>query len=70
MSLKAEIFMLFVIYCECLWPVCTGAHRPQSLTLYEKQHKHFCFQGHEKLPEDGTWMPKRVGACVSNKEVI
>jgi hypothetical protein len=22
--LKAETFMLFVIYCECWWPVCTG----------------------------------------------
>jgi hypothetical protein len=22
--LKVEIFMLFVVYCECCWPVCTG----------------------------------------------
>jgi hypothetical protein len=22
--LKAEMVMLFVMYCECLWPVCTG----------------------------------------------
>jgi hypothetical protein len=22
--LKAEMFMLFVIYCECWWAVCTG----------------------------------------------
>jgi hypothetical protein len=26
--------------------------------------------GHEKLPEDGTWMPKHVAASVSNKGVI
>jgi hypothetical protein len=25
-------------------------------------------RGHEKLPEDGTYMPKHVGARVSNKE--
>jgi hypothetical protein len=25
---------------------------------------------HEKLPQDGTWMPKHVEACVSNKGVI
>jgi hypothetical protein len=25
---------------------------------------------HKKLPEDGTWMPKHVGGCVSNKGVI
>jgi hypothetical protein len=22
--LKEEMFMLFVMYCECWWPVCTG----------------------------------------------
>jgi hypothetical protein len=22
--LKAEMVMLFVMYCECWWPVCTG----------------------------------------------
>jgi hypothetical protein len=27
-------------------------------------------RGHKKLPQDGTWMPKHVGACVSNKGVI
>jgi hypothetical protein len=27
-------------------------------------------RGHKKLPEDGTWMPKHVEACVLNKGMI
>jgi hypothetical protein len=26
-------------------------------------------RGHEKPPEDGTWMPKHVGACISIRQV-
>jgi hypothetical protein len=51
----------------------TSAHRPPPLTMYDKQQTFLLSSNsrdHEKLPEDGTWVPKHVAVCVSNKGVI
>jgi hypothetical protein len=44
--LKAEIVMLFVMYCECWWPVCTGCCVSVCyvVQLSAHKHKHFCLQ--------------------------
>jgi hypothetical protein len=48
----------------------------QGTNIYSTwlQHNHFCLssntEGYRTLPEDGTWMPKHVGAWVINKGVI